>query len=85
MTFQAILDAIGMSAESLVVLMAGLTAAASSAAVWATLLHRDPAARRARVLAAQREALRSGVLSGVSEPTLQKVLHDTAADLYGVG
>lgn len=63
MTFQAILDAIGMSAESLVVLMAGLTAAASSAAVWATLLHRDPAARRARVLAAQREALRSGMLS----------------------
>ena len=63
MTFQAILDAIGMSAESLVVLMAGLTAAASSAAVWATLLHRDPAARRARVLAAQREALRSGMLT----------------------
>ena len=53
MTFQAILDSIGMSIENLVVLMAGLTAAASSAAVWATLLHKDPAARRARVLAAQ--------------------------------
>ena len=63
MTLEAILANIGMSVEGLIVLMAGLTAAASSAAVWATLLHRDPAARRARVLAAQREALRSGMLS----------------------
>jgi len=62
MTFQSLLPA-GVTIEFLVVLMAGLTAAASSAAVWATLLHRDPAARRARVLAAQREALRSGVLT----------------------
>lgn len=53
----------GMSLEDLLVLMAGLTAAASSVAVWATLIHRDPAARRARVLAAQREALRSGMLT----------------------
>jgi tight adherence protein C len=62
MTFQSLLPA-GVTFEFLVVLMAGLTAAASSAAVWATLLHRDPAARRARMLAAQREALRSGVLT----------------------
>ncbi len=62
MTFQSLLPA-GVTIEFLVVLMAGLTAAASSAAVWATLLHRDPAARRARMLAAQREALRSGVLT----------------------
>lgn len=62
MTLEALLPA-GVSVEDLIVLMAGLTAAASSLAVWATLLHRDPAARRARVLAAQREALRSGVLS----------------------
>jgi tight adherence protein C len=62
MTFQSLLPA-GVTIEFLVVLMAGLTAAASSAAVWVTLLHRDPAARRARVLAAQREALRSGVLT----------------------
>jgi len=62
MTFQSLLPP-GMTIEFLVVLMAGLTAAASSAAVWATLLHRDPAARRARMLAAQREALRSGVLT----------------------
>jgi tight adherence protein C len=53
----------GVSVEDLIVLMAGLTAAASSLAVWAALLHRDPATRRARVMAAQREALRSGVLS----------------------
>jgi len=62
MTLDALLPA-GISIEDLIVLMAGLTAAASSAAVWAALLHRDPAARRARVLAAQREALRSGMLS----------------------
>jgi tight adherence protein C len=62
MTFESLLPA-GVTIEFLVVLMAGLTAAASSAAVWATLLHRDPAARRARMLAAQREALRSGVLT----------------------
>jgi tight adherence protein C len=53
----------GVSVEDLIVLMAGLTAAASSLAVWAALLHRDPATRRARVMAAQREALRNGVLS----------------------
>ncbi len=62
MTLDALLPA-GISIEDLIVLMAGLTAAASSAAVWAALLHRDPAARRARVLATQREALRSGMLS----------------------
>jgi tight adherence protein C len=63
MTLEAILQNAGMTVEQLIVLMAGLTAAVSSLAVWATLLHRDPAARRARVLAAQREALRSGMLS----------------------
>lgn len=62
MTFESLLPP-GVTIEFLVVLMAGLTAAASSAAVWATLLHRDPATRRARVLAAQREALRSGMLT----------------------
>ena len=40
----------GVSVEDLIVLMAGLTAAASSLAVWAALLHRDPATRRARVM-----------------------------------
>ena len=53
----------GMTLEDLLVLMSGLTAAVSSVAVWAALIHRDPAARRARVLAAQREALRSGMLT----------------------
>jgi len=62
MTFEALLPP-GMTIEDVFVLMAGLTAAASCVAVWATLLHRDPAARRARVMATQREALRSGMLS----------------------
>ena len=62
MTIQELLPA-GMTIEDLIVLMAALATAASSVAVWATLIHRDPAARRARVLAAQREALRSGMLT----------------------
>ncbi len=62
MTLEALLPA-GVTIEDLIVLMAGLTATASLAAVWAALLHRDPATRRARVLATQREALRSGMLS----------------------
>lgn len=62
MTLESLLPA-GVTIEDLIVLMAGLTATASLAAVWAALLHRDPATRRARALAAQREALRSGMLS----------------------
>lgn len=62
MSFEAYLPA-GISVEDLVVAMAALTACVSTLAVWFALLQRDPAARRARVLAAQREALRSGILT----------------------
>ena len=62
MNFQSFLPA-GLSAEDLIVAMAAMTACVSLAAVWMALLHRDPAVRRARVLAAQREALRSGMLA----------------------
>ncbi len=62
MNFQSFLPA-GLSAEDLIVAMAAVTACVSLAAVWMALLHRDPAVRRARVLAAQREALRSGMLA----------------------
>jgi tight adherence protein C len=51
----------GMSAEDLIVLMAALTAFVSSFAVWSALLYRDPAARRAELMATQREALRAGL------------------------
>jgi tight adherence protein C len=62
MNFESFLPA-GISAEDLIVAMAAMTACVSLAAVWMALLNRDPAARRARVLAAQREALRSGMLA----------------------
>lgn len=62
MNFQSFLPA-GLSAEDLIVAMAAMTACVSLAAVWMALLHRDPAVRRARALAAQREALRSGMLA----------------------
>ncbi len=53
----------GVTVEDLLVAMAALTAAVSLFAVWATLLHKDPVTRRARVMAAQREALRSGAIA----------------------
>ena len=62
MNFQSFLPA-GLSAEDLIVAMAAVTACVSLAAVWMALLHRDPAVRRARALAVQREALRSGMLA----------------------
>jgi len=57
------LNAAGLDVESLVVLLAALTAFVSAFAVWSALLHRDPAARRAEFIASQREALRAGVLT----------------------
>ena len=51
----------GMNAEDLIVLMAALTAFVSAFAVWSALLYRDPAARRAELMATQREALRRGL------------------------
>jgi tight adherence protein C len=60
MNLDSILPA-GMSAEDLIVLMAALTAFVSSFAVWSALLYRDPAARRAELMATQREALRAGL------------------------
>jgi tight adherence protein C len=62
MTFDAYLPP-GMTPEDLLVIMAALTAAVSLLAVWTTLLHKDPVTKRARVMAAQREALRSGAVA----------------------
>jgi tight adherence protein C len=60
MNLDALLPA-GMSAEALIVLMSALTAIVSAFAVWSALLYRDPAARRAELMATQREALRAGL------------------------
>ena len=49
--------------ESLVIVMAALSAGTMALAVWSTLLNRDPAAARAKAIAEQRDTMRSG-LSG---------------------
>ena len=60
MTLDAFLPA-GLSQEDLVLIMSGLTAATTLLAIWSALLQRDPAAKRAKMMATQREALRSGL------------------------
>jgi len=60
--FENLLPA-GTDPETLIVAMAGLSASVTLLAVWSALLHRDPAARRARLMAAQRDRLRSGLLA----------------------
>ncbi len=49
----------GMSVEDLLILMMALSAGSVAITVWFTLLQRDPALRRAKVIAAQRSAMRS--------------------------
>lgn len=53
----------GLAVEDLIVIMSAMTAFVSAFAVWSALLHRDPAAKRAQVMAQQREALRKGLLA----------------------
>jgi len=59
---QALLPA-GMSPEQLIIVMSCVTAFVSVFAVWNALIYRDPAARRADLMAEQREVLRAGVTS----------------------
>ena len=56
------LELIGLTPEDVIVYMAGISAATISITVWLALLHKDPAARRVKLIAAQREALRAGVI-----------------------
>ncbi|MDJ0611499.1 MAG: type II secretion system F family protein [Kiloniellales bacterium] len=53
----------GTAIEDVIVLLAAITAFVSTFAVWSALLHRDQAAKRAAMLAQQREALRKGLLA----------------------
>ncbi len=52
----------GMSVEDLLILMMALSAGSVAITVWFTLLHSDPAARRAKAIAAQRTAMRSALV-----------------------
>jgi tight adherence protein C len=49
----------GMSVEDLLILMSALSAGSVAITVWFTLLHRNPALRRAKAMTAQRAAMRS--------------------------
>ncbi len=51
-----------MSIEDLLILMSALSAGSVAIMVWFTMLQRDPALRRAKVIAAQRSAMRSALV-----------------------
>lgn len=52
----------GTSLGDLLILMSALSAGVVALTIWSTLLQRDPAAKRARLIAAQRSALRATVV-----------------------
>jgi len=56
----------GFSVETVIVVMAGLAAAATTLAVWQTLVVRDPLAPRIKALAARRAVLRSELIGGTA-------------------
>ena len=62
MSIEAYLPA-GLSLEDLLIIMSGLSAGAVAVSVWFTLLYKDPATRRAKLLASQRAAMRSSVMA----------------------
>lgn len=62
MSIEAYLPA-GVTTEDLIVFMASATVLVCSAAVWSSLIHRDPSQKRAKILAEQRSALRNGMLA----------------------
>jgi tight adherence protein C len=51
-----------MTVDDLLILMAAMSAGSVAITIWFTLLQRDPAARRIKMIAAQRSALRSTVV-----------------------
>ncbi len=52
----------GVTLDDLLIVMAALSAGSVAVTIWFTLLQRDPAARRVKVMAAQRMAMRSAVV-----------------------
>lgn len=53
----------GVTMEDVIVVMSSITVLVSFAAVWSSLLYRDPTQKRAKALSEQRDALRSGMLA----------------------
>jgi len=61
MTLDSLIPA-GMSIEQLLTIMSSLSVLISILAVWFALVHRDVAAKRARLIADQRREMRAGVM-----------------------
>ncbi len=61
MNFESYLPS-GVTVEDLLIVMAALSAGTVAVTIWFTLLQRDPTARRVRMMAAQRTAMRSSVI-----------------------
>ena len=61
MNFESYLPS-GMTVEDLLIVMAALSAGTVAVTIWFTLLQRDPTARRVKMMAAQRTAMRSSVI-----------------------
>jgi len=55
-------ELLGISQEQAIVAMAALSTVTTALAVWIGLLHKDPGAQRVKVIAAQRETLRAGMV-----------------------
>lgn len=53
----------GMAVEDLIVIMASASVVVSFAAVWFSLLHRDPSQKRAKLMTDQHAALRGGMIA----------------------
>jgi tight adherence protein C len=61
MNFESYLPA-GVTPEDVLILMSALSAGSIALAVWIGLLYRDPAAKRAQIIALQRNEMRAGVI-----------------------
>lgn len=53
----------GVTIEDVIILMSSVTVLVTFAAVWSSLIYRDPSQKRAKALAEQRASLRSGMLA----------------------
>ena len=53
----------GVTVEDVIVMMSALSVLVSFAAVWSSLIYRDPTKKRAKLIAEQRASLRSGMLA----------------------
>lgn len=59
---EGLFESLGVTQEQVLILMAGISAATISITIWITLLHKDPGARRVKMIGAQRAILRANMV-----------------------